>query len=296
MISFRMATPEEAQRWLGGWRQRLNDWYGSHGAVALTRRAETWEKDPGELYALVEPGSGSVAGFVAVAVRDGMTLINDIWVEPALRGQGYGRAARRFAEEWAAQRTERVGVVVGTDQPAAAALAADWPVRAQKMVKRLGPPAAPPAGITVRPMNETEYGPWLARKIDEWTEQVTESGLATAEEAQRQSVEAYREMLPDGLASPGYTWLCLDTLSHPAVASIWLKPRFAPAMSWVYSVETQPEHRGHGYGRAAMLAGERATLDAGDTYLGLNVFGHNTAAIRLYDSMGYVTVEQVRTT
>jgi ribosomal protein S18 acetylase RimI-like enzyme len=45
-----------------------------------------------------------------------------------------------------------------------------------------------------------------------------------------------------------------------------------------------------------MLAGERATLDAGDTYLGLNVFGHNTAAIRLYDSMGYVTVEQVRTT
>ena len=81
-----------------------------------------------------------------------------------------------------------------------------------------------------------------------------------------------------------------------AVATIWLKPQFAPAMSWVYSVETRPEHRGRGYGYAAMLAGERATLEAGDTHLGLNVFGHNTVAIRLYDRMGYAVVEQVRTT
>ena len=139
------------------------------------------------------------------------------------------------------------------------------------MVKRLGHPQALPTGFTVRPMTEVEYGPWLGRKIDEWTEQVSESGLATAEEAQLQSVETFREMLPEGLASPGYTWLCLDTDTDTAVATIWLKPQFAPAMSWVYSVETRPELRGRGYGYAAMLAGERATLEAGDTHLGLNV-------------------------
>jgi ribosomal protein S18 acetylase RimI-like enzyme len=296
VISFRPATQDEAQRWLSGWRRRLDDWYGGHGAAALTRRADMWEKDPGEVHALVEPTTGAVVGFVAVAIRDGMTLISDIWVEPNLRGRAYGRAGRRFAEEWAAQHEPRLGIVLATDDPAAAALAADLPLRAQKMVKRLEEPEAPHMGVTVRPMTEVEYGPWLARKIDEWTEQVSHSGLATAEEAQRQSVEAFREMLPDGLASPGYTWLCLDDDTDKAVTTIWLKPQFAPGMSWVYSVETRPEHRGRGYGLAAMLAGERATLEAGDTYLGLNVFGHNTAAIRLYDRMGYVVVEQVRTT
>jgi ribosomal protein S18 acetylase RimI-like enzyme len=36
-----------------------------------------------------------------------------------------------------------------------------------------------------------------------------------------------------------------------------------------------------------MILGEQATLAAGDTYLGLNVFGHNDVAIGLYESMGY---------
>jgi len=46
-------------------------------------------------------------------------------------------------------------------------------------------------------------------------------------------------------------------------------------------------YRGKGYGRAAMVIGERATLDAGDTHLALNVFGHNHIAISLYNGMGY---------
>jgi hypothetical protein len=39
--------------------------------------------------------------------------------------------------------------------------------------------------------------------------------------------------------------------------------------------------------QAAMILGEAATVAAGDTHLGLNVFGHNSAAIGLYLSMGY---------
>ena len=36
------------------------------------------------------------------------------------------------------------------------------------------------------------------------------------------------------------------------------------------------------------------TLRAGHSYLGLNVFGHNTVAIRLYESLGYVRLDQSR--
>ena len=36
-----------------------------------------------------------------------------------------------------------------------------------------------------------------------------------------------------------------------------------------------------------MIIGERATLEAGDTHLALNVFGQNHVAISLYTAMGY---------
>jgi ribosomal protein S18 acetylase RimI-like enzyme len=295
VISFRPATPDETQRWLAEWRPRLTDWNGRHGAVILTRRVDGWEADPGELHAMLEPGSDRVAGFLAIAAREGMSLVTDIWVEPELRGRGYGRAARRFAEEWAAQHEPRLGIVICTDDPAAAALAADLPLRVQKMVKRLEAPALP-TGVSVRPMIDAEFDAWLASDIEGYATDVADSGLLTYDEARAMSVKAYGEMVPQRLATPGYTWWCLDSDRDRAVASIWIKHTFAPTMSYVYSVETRPEHRGRGYGRAAMLAGEWATAQVGHQHLGLNVFGHNAIAIRLYDRLGYVTVEQLRST
>ena len=67
-----------------------------------------------------------------------------------------------------------------------------------------------------------------------------------------------------------------------------------PGISWIYDVEVAAEFRGKGYGRAAMIIGERAALDAGDTHLALNVFGDNEVAIRLYESMGYRRYEDGR--
>ena len=295
MVTFRLATTDENQRWFAEFSQRLDDWYGGHGAATLSRRVKGWADDPGELHAMVEPGSDRAVGFLAIAAREGMSLVTDIWVEPALRGRGYGRAARRYAEEWAARHEPRLGIVVSTDDPAAAALVADLPLRVQKMVKRLESPALP-TGVTVRPMADAEFDAWLAADIEGYAADVADSGLLSSEEAREMSAKAYQEMVPDRLATPGYTWWCVDTDADRAVASIWIKHSFAPTMSYVYSVETRPEHRGRGYGRSAMLAGEWATAQAGHQHLGLNVFGHNTVAIRLYDSLGYVVAEQLRAT
>jgi len=66
-------------------------------------------------------------------------------------------------------------------------------------------------------------------------------------------------------------------------------------IGWVNSVEVRPEHRGRGYGRAAMLVGEQKTLAGGNSLLGLNVIGHNTTAIGLYEKLGYAVVDETRT-
>ncbi|MFF2898608.1 GNAT family N-acetyltransferase [Streptomyces sp. NPDC057966] len=56
----------------------------------------------------------------------------------------------------------------------------------------------------------------------------------------------------------------------------------------------QEEHRGKGYGRAAMAAGEQATLAAGDSTLMFTVWGGNEVAMNLYTGAGYQVMEECR--
>jgi ribosomal protein S18 acetylase RimI-like enzyme len=58
----------------------------------------------------------------------------------------------------------------------------------------------------------------------------------------------------------------------------------------VYDIEIHERRRHRGFGWAAMVAAEDLVRDAGIGEIGLNVFGFNEAARRLYDSLGYRVV------
>ncbi|MFG1952621.1 GNAT family N-acetyltransferase [Micromonospora sp. NPDC048830] len=56
-----------------------------------------------------------------------------------------------------------------------------------------------------------------------------------------------------------------------------------------------PAHRGRGHGRRMIPLAEAEVGRLGHDQLGLNVFAHNTRAIRLYESLGFeVTNQQMR--
>ncbi|MDP1774282.1 MAG: N-acetyltransferase, partial [Methylobacter sp.] len=55
----------------------------------------------------------------------------------------------------------------------------------------------------------------------------------------------------------------------------------------VYSLAVAPTQRGTGVAKLLMSAGEQAATDAGRLYLRLEVSVDNTAAIKLYESLGY---------
>lgn len=59
--------------------------------------------------------------------------------------------------------------------------------------------------------------------------------------------------------------------------------------AFVYDVEVDAAARGKGYGRGLMLAAEPYARDRGAGVLKLHVFGSNTVARGLYESLGYET-------
>ncbi|WP_326968911.1 GNAT family N-acetyltransferase [Arthrobacter sp. CG_A4] len=80
------------------------------------------------------------------------------------------------------------------------------------------------------------------------------------------------------------------------VGYIWIGPQSGQREAWwVFDVEIQPALRSKGFGRQAMILGEAEARRLGATSIGLNVFGYNANARKLYESLGYeATAIQMR--
>jgi ribosomal protein S18 acetylase RimI-like enzyme len=125
---------------------------------------------------------------------------------------------------------------------------------------------------------------------------VAESNGVPVDEIRQTSERQTDELLPQGVQTPDML-LFLGLVADQPVGWIWIGlPRTPdrPEMAWVYYVGVDPEHRAKGYGRALLVAAERELTRRGVPRLGLNVHGHNSVAIGLYQSLGFeVTAQQM---
>ena len=153
------------------------------------------------------------------------------------------------------------------------------------------------ASVRLRKMTQPEYDAFRARSEREYAREIAGSGQLDLEAAERRSAVELAELLPDGLASPGmHLWTAetADTGERVGIGWVELRRRRPGVSAWIYDIEVDASRRGAGLGRALMEALHDAARDLGATSVALNVFGQNTAAIRLYESLGYgVTAQQM---
>ncbi|GAA0653533.1 GNAT family N-acetyltransferase [Streptomyces thermocarboxydovorans] len=215
--------------------------------------------------------------------------IMSLRIEEPDRRRGRGTVAALAAEEvvrgWGCRRIE---VTVPADAGPALRLATalGYVVRNRGMEKALGDtPPALPEGSRARAMTEEEFRSWLAHGKEDFARQWIERGVPEAE-ARAKSERDHATLLPEGRATGG---MLFSVLEHQgtAVGSLWLSVRGEQAC--VFDVETRSAHRGRGHGRSLMLLAEAQAVEAGKRTIGLNVFAGNTAAERLYESLGYET-------
>jgi GNAT superfamily N-acetyltransferase len=283
--------------WLPDHLRRLTAAYRANGlteaaATALVERgrprAEDWQ-------AAQIVADGRRVGLVAAGVvaENGTTTgrIGVLRLDPAAGGTDRDRlAARDWAEGWCAERGARQVFVTLTEPDA---LFDDYGVRGQNRVKPVGTAPSPTAGLTGRPMTAAEYPVWRAAQEAEYTADIIRAGALDPEQARTKSAQDFAHLLPDGLASTGHAILVLEA-GGEAVGTGWLLHGFLPGVTFGYSLEVHPEHRGNGHGRGAMTVGELVTAAAGDQALMLNVFGGNEVAMNLYTSTGYRVLEEHR--
>jgi ribosomal protein S18 acetylase RimI-like enzyme len=144
--------------------------------------------------------------------------------------------------------------------------------------------------ITLLPMPESDFHSFEAEctsayardnvRASRWPQS---SGLARAQ-------EEFRRLLPSGLSTPDhFIYNIHDQQSNHTVGFLWLAEfeSGGARVGYVYSIHINPEHRGHGYAKAAIDRIEEQGLARGLTTISLHVFSHNAAAQALYRSLGY---------
>jgi GNAT superfamily N-acetyltransferase len=150
--------------------------------------------------------------------------------------------------------------------------------------------------VTLQPMTADYYAPWMAALQAGYAQDHVDAGNWTAEEATARAAADTETLLPDGVNSPGQFLFTAHGPSGEQIGALWIGLDRPNNGGWIYEIEVAEEHRGSGYGRALLAAAEQAAKDVGAASLGLNVFGPNTVARKLYESSGYqvTTVQMVK--
>jgi ribosomal protein S18 acetylase RimI-like enzyme len=140
----------------------------------------------------------------------------------------------------------------------------------------------------LQPMPPERLSQWITGSMNGYIDERVKAGESLAA-ARANAERSLLEYFPGGRPAPHH--LVFDLMLNGARAGyLWIGPSAADGRAWwVYDIEVDESLRGQGLGRQAMQLAEQEARQRGATSLGLNVFGHNESARRLYEKLGYET-------
>ncbi len=146
--------------------------------------------------------------------------------------------------------------------------------------------------MQLKEKSDADLTQWIEQLWPEYLASMVDAGITR--EAAEQNIKGHQERLfVNGRPAPGqHVFDILD--DDVTVGTLWIaEPQGGDPSAWfIYDIVIDESRRGSGYGRRAMQAAEQFVRESGGQRLGLNVFGPNTVARRLYESMDYRVVAQ----
>ena len=146
--------------------------------------------------------------------------------------------------------------------------------------------------VRLVPMSEAEFGTYEQATVEGYAEENVQAGYWEAEEALERARQSLRQILSQGIATPGHHFCRVeDVESGETVGTVWWFEDRAGKVprAYVYYIVVEPRRRRRGYGSAALRAMEAEARGLGMAAVRLHVFAHNHAAIRAYERPGFHT-------
>ena len=142
--------------------------------------------------------------------------------------------------------------------------------------------------VQLRPMRDDEFEVWLPLMRGRYAEDMVNHAGMSPDRAAAMAEADIGHLFPDGRPSSAQIVYVVEAEGEP-VGQLWLAERDdtpEPCL-FIFELSVEEAYRGRGYGKAAMLFVEEEARRRGIPRIALNVFGGNTVARRLYQSLGY---------
>ncbi|MGJ0390910.1 GNAT family N-acetyltransferase [Microbacterium sp. CGR1] len=238
---------------------------------------------------------GTRLGTIWLAANNGVLFVVDLSFELAPSVAQRGALLDELQALARKQQVDRIsmGVYASDSESRAFVERGGFEVASIQMLLEPLPSRETDSRVVVRPMTAERFTSFATASEAAFAEDLAASGRYSAEDA---AVESHRQMeleLPDGVASEGQELFTAE-VDGVEVGVLWIgvRSRGGRPHGFILDIEIADDQRRKGYGRDVMHAAEREAARLGADSIGLHVFGFNTGAIRLYESLGYRRVEE----
>lgn len=146
------------------------------------------------------------------------------------------------------------------------------------------------APLIFRPFTARDFARFLKRSVPTYAREIAKARGLSRVEAQRLSKKDFKQLLPNGLATPNnFLWVLVADDLGQDIGTLWIACSGAGARrkAFIYDIRLEARFRDRGYGRQTLAALERWAKSRKVKSLGLNVFTHNPRAYHLYKSFGF---------
>ena len=138
-------------------------------------------------------------------------------------------------------------------------------------------------------LTEPEFEKWRESAVREYAAELVRAGNDDEAHSIENAEGQLRSLLPYGPMTNGhYIYSVVDERDGKPVGIIWYGE--APPRNdtiFIYDIHIDELFRGQGYGTAVLRLVEEKARGLGKERIGLQVFGHNERAQKLYRELGY---------
>jgi RimJ/RimL family protein N-acetyltransferase len=144
---------------------------------------------------------------------------------------------------------------------------------------------------SLKPMDAAALAQYQQHSLPNYAKQKVISGEWDEESAPERAREAFAELLPQGLDTPdNYLFEIIDEWGGTPVGVLWfaVRERAGAKAAYIIDIFVVHAHQNKGHASRALRTLEEKVGAMGLTGIGLNVFGQNEGAYRLYERLGYL--------
>jgi len=147
--------------------------------------------------------------------------------------------------------------------------------------------------VRLVPMMESEFEAYLEITVPEYAADNVRAGYWSEVDALERSRKKFANLLPQGIhTKDNYLFRIQLGESGKKIGMIWMKHETPRLQGFILDFILDKAQRGKGYGKSSLLALEEFAKGMGLETLMLNVFTHNTTAMKLYKGLNYEVASQ----